>query len=86
MYFAARAKKTLQAALEELENLFEISKDKKADIEIIIDKSMMGIETLLGMMTIALQNGRENNQEDLSSHDNNITPPFDKGKAKSNKF
>ena len=42
----------------------------------------MGIKTLLDIMTIALQNGRESNQENLSSHDNNITPLLNKGKAK----
>ena len=46
---------------------------------------MMGIETLLDTMTIALQNGRESNQENLSSQDDNATPPLNKGKAKSNK-
>ena len=46
---------------------------------------MMGIETLLDIMAIALQDRRESNQENLSSHNNNITPPLSKGKAKSNK-
>ena len=36
-------------------------------------------------MTITLQDGRENNQENLSSYNNNVTPLFNKGKAKSNK-
>jgi len=45
----------------------------------------MGIKTLLNIMTITLQDGRESNQENLSSHDNNATPLFNKGKAKSNK-
>ena len=46
---------------------------------------MTGIEIPLDMITIVLQNGRESNQENLSNHDNNVTPPFNKGKAKSNK-
>ena len=46
---------------------------------------MTRIETLLGTMTIALQDGRESNQEDPSSYNNNATLPLNKGKAKSNK-
>ena len=34
-------------------------------------------------MTIALQDGRESNQKDPSSQDNSVTPPLNKGKAKS---
>jgi len=52
----------LQAALEEqeMENLFKTPKDNKVNIWIVIDSSVMGIETLLDIMTIALQYKREN--------------------------
>ena len=46
---------------------------------------MMGIETLLDIITITLQDGRESNQENLSSYDNSTTLLLNKGKAKSNK-
>ena len=36
----------------------------------------MGIETLLDTMSIALQNRRENNQENLSKQTANATPPL----------
>ena len=45
----------------------------------------MGIKTPLDTMTITLQNKRESDQENLSSHNNNATPLFNKGKAKNNK-
>ena len=47
---------------------------------------MMGIETLLDTMTIALQNGRESNQENLSSYGDSVILLLDKGKAKSNEL
>ena len=46
---------------------------------------MIGIETLLNIIIITLQDGRESNQENLSSQDNSITPLLNKGKAKNNK-
>ena len=45
----------------------------------------MGIETLLDIMTITLQNGRESNQEYPSTYDDSATLLLNKGKAKSNK-
>ncbi len=88
MYFAIKAKETLQAALEKtkIKNLFETLKDKEANIETVINSSVTRIETLLDIIIITLQNGRENNQEDLNSHNNSVTPPLNKGKAKSNKL
>ena len=55
----------MQATLEEMEmeNLFETPKDKKADIKIVINKSVMGIETLLDTMIIILQDKKESNQK-----------------------
>ena len=86
-YFAERAKRTLQAALKEtkIKNLFKTLKDKEADTEKVINNSVAGVETLLDMITIALQNKRENNPENPSSHEDSVTPLFNKGKAKSNK-
>jgi hypothetical protein len=56
LYFTKKAGRTLQATLEEakIENLFKTPKDKEADTEIVMDDLVMGIETLLDMMTIAL--------------------------------
>jgi hypothetical protein len=56
LYFAKRAKRTLQAALEEakMENPFKTLKDIEIDTETVIDNSVMGIETLLDIMTITL--------------------------------
>ena len=54
---------TLQAALkeQEIKNPFKTLKDKEANTETVIDSLIMGIETLLNIMTIALQDRRENN-------------------------
>ena len=78
---------TLQVTLkeQEMENPFKTPEDKEVDTQIVIDGSMMGIETPLDIITIALQDKRESNQENPSSHNNNATPPLNKGKAKSNK-
>jgi hypothetical protein len=56
MYFAKRVERTLQAALEEvkIKNLFKTLEDIKADIEIVINDLVVGIETLLDIMTIIL--------------------------------
>ncbi len=67
-----------------MENLFELLKDTKVETETVIDNSVTGIETLLDMMSIALQDGKESNQEDLSGHKDSTTPPLDKGKARMN--
>jgi hypothetical protein len=77
----------LQATLKEakIENPFKTLKDIKADTEIVMDDLVIGIETPLDTMIITSQDGRENDQENLSSHNNSITPPLNKGKAKSNK-
>ena len=63
IYFAVKAKRILQVTLkeQEIKNPFKTLKDKKANTEIVINKSMTGIETLLDMMTITSQNGRESN-------------------------
>ena len=44
-----------------MENLFKTLEDKKADTWIVIDSSMMGIKTLLDIITITSQDGRESN-------------------------
>ena len=43
-------------------------------------KSVMGIETLLDTMSIALQNKRERNQDDLSKQMASAIPPLVKDK------
>ena len=42
-----------------MENLFKTLKEIKADIEIVINNLVTGIETLLNTMTITSQVGRE---------------------------
>ena len=42
-----------------MENLFKSLKDIKAETKTVIDDLVMGIETLLDMMFITLQVGRE---------------------------
>ncbi len=44
-----------------MENLFETLKDKEINTKIVIDNLVMGIETPLDIITIALQNGTESN-------------------------
>ena len=44
-----------------MENLFKLLKDEKADTETVMNELIMGIKTLLDMMIITLQDGRENN-------------------------
>ncbi len=46
---------------------------------------MTGIETPLDTITITSQDRRENDQGDLSSHNDSVTPPLGKEKAKNNK-
>ena len=48
------ARTAMQATLDEMENLFELLEDIKAKTEIVIDDLVMGIETLLNTMSIAL--------------------------------
>ncbi len=61
MYFVVKAKETLQAVLEEMENPFKTLKDKEVNTETVINGSITRIETPLDIMTIILQDGRENN-------------------------
>ena len=51
-----------------------------------MDDLVMGIETLLDIITIASQNGRESNQENPSSYKNSVTLLLNKGKAKNSEF
>ena len=44
----------MQAILDEMEKLLKSSKDIEVETEIVIDNSVMGIETLLNIMSIAL--------------------------------
>ncbi len=47
--------------MEEIKGLLKTLKDKKADIKIVMDDLVTGIETLLSTITIALQDERESN-------------------------
>ena len=42
-----------------MENLFKTLEDKEVDIWIVIDGLVMGIKTLLDIITITLQDGKE---------------------------
>jgi len=44
-----------------MEELLESPEDTKAETETVIDDSVMGIETPLNIMSIALQDRRESN-------------------------
>ena len=72
----------MQATLDEIENLFKSLEDIEAETETVIDNLVTGIKTLLDMMSITSQDGKESNQENLSGHKDSVTPPLDKGKAK----
>ena len=69
-----------------MENPFKTLEDKEADTQIVIDGSVMGIKTLLNIIIIASQDGRESDQENPSSYNDNATLLLDKGKAKSNEL
>ena len=49
----------VQATLDEMEKLLKALEDIKAETETVIDNLVMGIETLLDIMSIILQDGRE---------------------------
>ena len=76
------ARTAMQATLDEIEKSLKLLKDIEAETETVIDDLVMGIETPLDTMSIALQDGRESNQEDPSGQKNSTTLPLDKGKAK----
>ncbi len=44
-----------------MENLFKLLEDIEAETETVMDDLVMGIETLLDIMSIASQDGKENN-------------------------
>jgi len=44
-----------------MEKPLELLKDTEAETKIVIDDSVVGIETLLGIMSIALQDRKESN-------------------------
>src|SRR6266702_6186518 len=78
------AKMAVQVTLDKIEKLLELLNDIKAEIEIVIDDLVMGIETLLDIMFITLQNGKESNQENLSGYKDSITLLLSKDKARVN--
>ena len=65
-----------------MENLFKSLENTKAETKTVIDDLVTGIETLLGIIFITLQDGKESNQEDLSGHEDSATLLLNKGKAK----
>jgi len=72
----------MQATLDEIKSLFKSLENTKTETEIVIDGLVTGIKTLLDMMFITSQNGRERDQENPSSHKDSAILLFDKGKAK----
>ena len=44
-----------------MENLFKLLEDIKAETETVTNNSVIGIKTLLDIISIALQDGRESN-------------------------
>ena len=53
------AKGAVQATLDKMENPLESLEDTKAETEIVINNLVAGIKTLLNIMSIASQNGKE---------------------------
>jgi len=51
----------MQATLDKMEKPSKSPEDIKAETEIVIDDLITGIETLLNIISIALQDGRESN-------------------------
>ena len=51
----------MQATLDKMEKLLELLKDTKVETETVIDDSVIGIETLLDIMSIVSQDRRESN-------------------------
>ena len=76
------ARTAVQATLDKIENLFESPKDIEAETETVTNNLVMGIKTPLNTMSIALQDSRESNQENLSGHMDSTTPLSNKGKAR----
>ena len=48
------AKMVIQVTLDKIEKLLELLEDIKAETEIVIDDLVMGIKTLLNIMSIVL--------------------------------
>ncbi len=44
-----------------MENLFKALEEEEINIKIVIDDLVIGVKTLLNIITIASQNGRESN-------------------------
>ncbi len=55
------ARTAVQVTLDKMENPLELPEDTKAETETVIDGLVTGVETLLDIMSITLQDGRENN-------------------------
>ena len=55
------ARMAMQATLDKIEKLLKLLEDTKAETETVINNLVMGIETLLNIMFITSQDGRESN-------------------------
>ena len=55
------ARMAMQATLDEIKELLKSPKNIKAETKTIIDNLVIGIKTLLNIMFITLQDGRESN-------------------------
>ncbi len=62
-----------------MENLFKSLEDTKVETKIVTNSSVTRIKTLLNIMFITSQDGKESDQENPSD---SITPPLNKGKAR----
>ena len=51
----------MQATLDKIKELLKSLEDIKAETETVINDSVTGIETLLNIMSITSQDGRESN-------------------------
>ena len=55
------AKTAIQATLDKIKKPLESLEDTKAETKTVIDNSIMEIETLLNIMSIASRDGKESN-------------------------
>ena len=55
------AKTVIQATLDEMKKLLKLPEDTKAETKTVINNSVTGIETPLNIISITLQDRRENN-------------------------
>ena len=51
----------IQITLDKIKDLFKLLENTKAETDIIINSLVVGIKTLLSIISITLQNNRESN-------------------------